>query len=215
MTTFLILFAVAVAWVLSLLVHPFGKCCCAAGQHPPQGQAPGAEVPAVQGPEAPPAARIPHRPPDPPPGRKPMEGTAMRHADGAHTHGHGGGLDLLAVAGPVAIAVAVVIVVEFILSIIVWLAIALGVVLVLAAAGLIWWLRGAPKRKAEFDAAYAAAFEARRPARTVTATVIPQVQQPEQPAIELHYHSHYHAAPESPARIVIPGTAGDAITEGN
>lgn len=31
------------------------------------------------------------------------------------------------------------------------------------------------------------------------------------PAIEQHLHLHYHAAPGSPARIVIPGTAGDAI----
>ena len=104
---------------------------------------------------------------------------------------------------PVGIAVVVVAVVEFILSIIVWLAIAAGVVLVLAAAGLVWWLHGAPKRRAEYAALYAAAFEARR---TVTATATPQVTQgTAPPAIEQHVHYHYHApVGQEPAR-VIPG----------
>ena len=125
----------------------------------------------------------------------------MRHADGAHTHGHGGGLDP-SIAAPIAIAVVVVIIVEWILSIIVWLAVAAGVVLVLVAAGLIWWLRGAPKRKAEYAALYAAAFEARR---TVTATAAPQVSAGTTPAIENHFHVHHHyAASPEPAR-VIPG----------
>ena len=98
----------------------------------------------------------------------------------------------------------VVIIVEWILSIIVWLAVAAGVVLVLAAAGLIWWLRGAPKRRAEYAALYAAAFEARR---QVTATATPQVSSSSPPAIEQHVHYHYHAVGgQEPAR-VIPGKA--------
>ena len=107
-----------------------------------------------------------------------------------------GGPDLGGLVVPVVIAAVAVAVAEFVLSIIVWLAIAAGVVLVLAAAGLIWWLRGAPKRRAAYDAAYHAAFEAHRPAQTVTTTVLPQVPQrfeaPERPAIgparEVHLH---------------------------
>ena len=115
------------------------------------------------------------------------------------------GPDLGGLIVPVVIAAALVAVVEFILSIIVWLAIAAGVVLVLAAAGLVWWLHGAPKRKAEYAALYAAAFESRRPVQTVTATVIPQVPTGAGPAIENHYHVHHHyAASPEPAR-VIPG----------
>ena len=129
------------------------------------------------------------------------------------------GPDLGGLAVPIAIAVVVVVVVEFILSIIVWLAVAAGVVLVLAAAGSIWWLRGAPRRKAEYAALYAAAFEARRPAATVTATVIPQVPQPSQPVIHNHgpqFHFYGAASPEAVrvTRTALPEQAGDAITEG-
>jgi hypothetical protein len=126
---------------------------------------------------------------------------------------HLGGLVVI-----VAIAAVAVAVIEFILSIIVWLAIAGGVVLVLVAAGLIWWLRGAPKRKAEYAALYAAAFEAGRQAQTVTATVIPQVTPSSQPAIHNHgpqFHFYGAASPEA-ARVIrtaIPGAAGGAITE--
>lgn len=113
-----------------------------------------------------------------------------------------GGPDLGGLIVPVVIAAMFVAVVEFVLSIIVWLAIAAGVVLVIVAAGLIWWLRGAPKRKAEYAALYAAAFEARR---AVTATATPQVAQgTAAPAIEYHVHHHYYAGGQEPAR-VIPG----------
>ena len=125
------------------------------------------------------------------------------------------GPDLGGLVVPVVIAVVVVAVVEFILSIIVWLAVAAGVVLVLAAAGLIWWLRGAPKRKAEYAALYAAAFEARRPVQTVTATVIPQVQQPAQPEIHNHgpqFHFYGAASPEA-VRVIRQALPGEAITE--
>lgn len=113
------------------------------------------------------------------------------------------GPDLDGLIVPVVIAVVVVAVVEFVLSIIVWLAVGAGVVLVLGAAGLIWWLRGAPKRRAEYAALYAAAFEAHR---AVTVTAAPQVAQgTAPPAIENHYHVHHHYADgQEPAR-VIPG----------
>jgi hypothetical protein len=111
------------------------------------------------------------------------------------------GPDLDGLIVPVVIAAVFVAVVEFVLSIIVWLAVAAGIVLVIAAGGLIWWLRGAPKRKAEYAALYAAAFEAHR---AVTATATPQVTQgTAPPAIEYHVHHHY-AAGQEPAR-VIPG----------
>ena len=55
-----------------------------------------------------------------------------------------------------------------------WIAIPAGVVLVLAAGVLVWWLRGAGRRNAEYAAAYAAAFVRHR---TVTATTKPQVTQ--------------------------------------
>ena len=128
------------------------------------------------------------------------------------------GPDLGGLVVPVVLVAVAVAVVEFILSIIVWLAIAAGVVLVLAAAGLIWWLRGAPKRKAEYAAAYAAAFDARRPAQTVTATVIPQVSQTSRPEIHNHgpqFHFYGAASPET-ARVIrsaLPGQTWDAITE--
>ena len=112
------------------------------------------------------------------------------------------GPDLDGLIVPVVLVAVAVAVIEFVLSIIVWLAIAAGVVLVIAAAGLIWWLRGAPKRKAEYAALYAAAFKARR---AVTATAAPQVSAGTAPAIENHYHVHHHyAASPEPAR-AIPG----------
>ena len=129
------------------------------------------------------------------------------------------GPDLGGLVVPVVLVAVAVAVIEFVLSIIVWLAIAAGVVLVLAVAALAWWLRGAPKRRAEYAAAYAAAFEARRPAATVTATVIPQVQQPEQPAIHNHgpqFHFYGAASPEA-VRVIrqaLPGQSGEAIPEG-
>ena len=63
---------------------------------------------------------------------------------------------------------------------------------------------------------HAAMLEATRAERLEAATARRQVTQAAPPpAIEQHVHYHYHAAPGSPARIVIPGQAGDAITEGS
>jgi hypothetical protein len=127
------------------------------------------------------------------------------------------GPDLGGLLVPVVLVAVVVAVVEFILSIIVWLAIAAGIVLVLVAAGVVWWLRGAPKRKAEYAALYAAAFEARRPAQTVSATVAPQVRWPEQPAVTNNYGPQFHfSGPDAEAQMarVIRSAirAGEAIT---
>jgi hypothetical protein len=124
-----------------------------------------------------------------------------------------GGPDFTGLVGPVVLVAVAVAVIEFVLSIIVWVAIALGVVLVLVAAGLIWWLRGAPRRKAAYDAAYRAAFEARRPVQTVTATVIPQVPAGARPTIEQHTHYHVHLGAAGPEAVHVirslPGTAGE------
>lgn len=115
------------------------------------------------------------------------------------------GPDLDGLIVPVVICAVVIAVAEFILSIIVWLAIAAGVVLVAAVAGFVWWRRGEPERKARYDAIYAAAFEARRRRGAITADAIPQVSQGTAPAIENHYHVHHHyAAGSEPAR-AIPG----------
>ena len=94
MTAFLILFTVAAMWVASLLVHPFGKCwlCRGKGNLRRKGKPPRAEVPAVQGPEAAAAARLAHRPPDPPPGGRPLARPAMNRPDSTHHHGPLAGL---------------------------------------------------------------------------------------------------------------------------
>lgn len=72
-----------------------------------------------------------------------------------------------------------------------WIVVPAGIVLAIAAGGLIWWLRGAAKRKARYAAAYAAAFARNREARTVTATAAPQVSVGTPPAIEQHNHFHF------------------------
>lgn len=70
-------------------------------------------------------------------------------------HG-GGGTDVASLIGPVVIAVIAVALIEFVLSIIVWLAVVFGVVTFLAVALLTWWLITNPARKMRFDEAYAA-----------------------------------------------------------
>lgn len=86
-----------------------------------------------------------------------------------------------------------------------WIAIPAGAVLVVAAGGLVWWLRGAARRKARYDAAYTAAFARERESRAVTATATsPQVSQGTLPAIEYHVHHHYYADGQDAAR-AIPG----------
>ena len=123
----------------------------------------------------------------------------MSRLSGAHTHYGRGAETVAALAGVVLLAV----IAEWILSVIVWIAIALGILLVLAAAVLVWWLRGRLARQAAWDARYAAAFAPLRERQTVTATVTPQVGPLAPPAIEQHVHYHYHAAdsPE-PARVI-------------
>jgi hypothetical protein len=71
-------------------------------------------------------------------------------------HGGGGGPSLDGLVVPVVLAALATAVIEFVLSIIVWLAIIMGVVLAAALAVLIWWLRTQPARKARFDEAYRA-----------------------------------------------------------
>lgn len=137
----------------------------------------------------------------------------MTRLSGAHTH-HGAGAEAL---GPAALIVVAAVVVWYILSVIIWIAVALGVLLLLAVVALAWWLRGKPVRQAAWDARYAAAFGAERNRAAVpkvTATVIPQAVAGARPAIENHYHVHHHYADgDGPTRVpAISGQAGDAIT---
>jgi hypothetical protein len=116
--------------------------------------------------------------------------------------GQTSGPDLGDVALIFAVCAVAGVVAEVVLSVIVWIAIGLGVVTALAVAGLVWWLRGARAREARFAAALAAQRE--RPA--LTATVTPQVSQgTTAPAIEQHVHYHYHAAGQEAAPRTIPG----------
>lgn len=86
-----------------------------------------------------------------------------------------------------------------------WIAIPAGVTLAVAAGGLIWWMRGAARRKARYDAAYAVAFSRIRESRTMTATAKPQVTQGTAPhVIEHHHYVHYLADGQDAVRI-IPG----------
>ena len=123
----------------------------------------------------------------------------MSRLSGAHTH-HGGGAETAAVlVGVILLAV----IVEWILSVIIWIAIALGVLLVIAAAVLVWWLRGKSARQAAWADRYATAFDGLRQPQTVTATVPPQVDAGVRPAIEQHVHYHLHLADSrDPARVV-------------
>ena len=133
----------------------------------------------------------------------------MSRLSGAHTH-HGGGAETAAVLVGVILLAGIV---EWILSVSIWIAIALGVLLVIAAAVLVWWLRGKSARQARYDAHYAAAFAPFHEVRKVTATVIPQAvpaaQHPELPAavpaVESHVHYHLHLADSVAARVFATG----------
>ncbi len=137
---------------------------------------------------------------------------------GSGTWQTSGGPDIGDVALIFAVCAIAGVVVEVVLSIIVWIAVALGIVTALAVSLLIWRLRGVSVRKARYDAAYTAAFDRYRESRTVTATVTPpQVSQGTRaPAIENHYHIHFDPADREAARIirtVLPGMTGEIITE--
>jgi hypothetical protein len=135
------------------------------------------------------------------------------------------GPDLDGLIVPVIIAAVFVAVVEFVLSIIVWLALAAGIVLVLAVAALVVWrVKAAPKRRAA-EAAITAAFvreaEARRAERAITGTVLPQVSWPDQPAITNNYGPQFHIhGPDAEAQLArvirsaLPGQAGGPVPEG-
>jgi hypothetical protein len=116
------------------------------------------------------------------------------------------GPDLRGLGGPVALVVVVYVVAEIVLQLIWYIAAFLAAVVVGAVVGAVLLRRKTLQHAAE--------LETTRPAR-LAAAAARQIAQAAPAAIELHYHSHYHAAPDSPARIVIPGTAGDAITERN
>ena len=123
-----------------------------------------------------------------------------------------GGPDLGDIGLIFAVCAAAGVVVEVVLSIIVWIAVALGIASALAVVGLVWWVRGKPAREARFTAALAA----QRQAHAVTATVTPQVTQETRPAIVNNYYITIDPASREAAGIIrqaLPGPAGD-ITEG-
>ena len=124
---------------------------------------------------------------------------------GSGTWQTSGGPDLRGLI-PVAVVVGVVYAVaEIVLELIWYIAAFLAAVIVGVVVGAVLLRRKTLQHAAE--------LEATRPVRLAAASAR-QVAQAAPAAIELHYHSHYHAAPDSPARIVIPGTAGESITEG-
>jgi hypothetical protein len=129
----------------------------------------------------------------------------MGHPDGAHTHG--GSLDLTGLLGLAVLVGAGAAVMLFILEFI-WYIVA---ILTMAAAGFV--IGGLTVRRK--IRAHAAMLEATRPARLAAATARAQVPAAVPLAVEQHVHYHYHAAPDSPARIVVRGTAEDAIAEEN
>lgn len=97
----------------------------------------------------------------------------------------GGGTETMAYC--LVAAVLVIAGASWVLRHMLWIAVPAGTVLAIAAGGLIWWLRGAAKRKARYDAAFAR----HRAVRTVTATAAPQVSGGTQPVIENHVHYHF------------------------
>jgi hypothetical protein len=110
------------------------------------------------------------------------------------------GLDVAGVVQAVAVCAGAAVVAGVVLEFIWWIAAFLGVTF----AGLV--LAGVAVRR-RFRV-HAAALDAARAERLEAAAARPQVTPPPQlPALEQHTHNHYHyhAAPEAPARIVIPG----------
>ena len=83
----------------------------------------------------------------------------------------------------------------------------------LAVAAAMWLTR----RNSQRDAEVAEMLTARREQLAAQARASRPLLPAQPAAIENHTHTHYHwhAAPDSPARIVIPGIAEDAITERN
>ena len=82
--------------------------------------------------------------------------------------------------------------VSWVLRHLLWIAVPAGIALAIVGGGLVWWLRGAARRKAEYGDAYAAAFARHREASTVAATATPQVTRGTQPpAIETHNHFYF------------------------
>jgi len=83
----------------------------------------------------------------------------------------------------------------------VWIIAMVAACAVLSVAGMVWLMRWHRRQAAEVGAELAA----RRQAATPAAKTARQITPPQQPtAIEQHIHYHWHAAPDSPARITIP-----------
>lgn len=93
----------------------------------------------------------------------------ISHGDLKVSIRHGGGADPGGLIAVVVIAAVAVAVVEFVLSIIVWLAVGFGVAALLAVALLAWWLLTNPARKARYDEAYRAGAASLRAAEEARA----------------------------------------------
>ena len=133
----------------------------------------------------------------------------IRHGDlGVRiSHGGGGDLDLGGLILPVVIIVVAAAVIEFVLSIIVWLAVASGVAVFLAAAVLAWWLVTQPARRARFAEATRAAFAALEAAEAA------KVERRQQFALELARASA-QPDPATLAAVVAAAIAGTQVRPG-
>ena len=103
MILFLIIFGGVVVWLLSLLVHPFGRCwlCRGEGQIRRKGRRRAPKCPLCRGLAAS-ARRLADRPPDPPPGSSSLARPAVR-GTWQTTDGGGGGVVLVVVVAALAI----------------------------------------------------------------------------------------------------------------
>jgi len=123
------------------------------------------------------------------------------------------GFDWASLIGVAALAGVAAAVAMFVLEFIWYIVAILALLLAGFVIGLVWVLRTRPAREAKAAQLYAARFQAFReqPEPQVTATTVPQL---EQHVVNFNF---YGVPEDRQAAIIaraIPGTAGDAITEG-
>jgi hypothetical protein len=117
------------------------------------------------------------------------------------------GFDFASLIGAAVLIGAAAAVMEFVLKFIWYIVAILAMVAIGFVIGLLSVRRKVREHAAELEATRPARHAALAPRREVPAALPLAIEQ------HVHYETHYHAAPDSPARIVIPGHAGHAITE--